>query len=308
MKRMYNEKQKVEVHIGMGLPGSGKTTYFHMIAPEHGIVDKDGTYKTTIDLDCIMSNSRDKSYVTVNGQLDMKKLFGYATSIGQDNNIICIDSLCLTKDTAMWYMRQLSALSGDSPIQMFNNDYYVIIDQWREDRDRCLDNDLLRDRDNKASYTIANAPYEPWTSQEELEHDVAAAGLQLASVKLVWHDVPVPEKWQEFTQRPGNPDDENVRYMRSQSWSLGGTWGSYTGEVSTVSPDEPKENEELDKFLEEHAPGISYLQYKKIVKECVTLETTEYNDYYGGTTHEQYWKTDMLRLYEMLKEMNLLNE
>ena len=299
--------KQIEIRIGMGLPGSGKTTYFHTIAPEHGVVTNEGVYKTTIDLDSIMMKGRGSGfgYVTIGGKLSFEKLFNYATSLScsDKKRIICIDSLCLTRETVKEYLTGLYKVSQDGFPCPYAGEYHIIIDQWEENRDQCLDNDLLRDRDNKASYTIANAPYEPFSSVEELQSLVDELGLKFASVELVNHKVAVPEEWQIKMERPGKPQD--ARYMRSESWSLGGTWGSYTGEISTVSPDDPKENEELDKFLEQHAPSITMLQYKRLVKECVELKTEEYNDYYGGTTHEQYWETDMQHVYELLIEFGV---
>ena len=297
--------REVEVHIGMGLPGSGKTTYFETLAPEHGVYDPmTGMYKTRIDVDRMLFDKGFKRAVTnENGKLDVERLFDYCTSLGRRSGFIVIDGLFLEKAPVLDIIRQLSEMSVPQHFSRFQNDYKVVIDQWNEDRDQCLKNDLLRDRENKASFTIANAPYERFTL-DELKTFVAKEAPNIVDISIVDHAVAVPEDWQLYTERPGRPDD--ARYMRSEYWSLGGTLCSYDNYERTISADDPKENDALDKFLEEHAPSITLLQYKKIVKECVTLETEEYSDYYGGHTREQYWRTDMKRLYEMLKEMNLL--
>ena len=57
-ERRIDAPKQIEVHIGMGLPGSGKTTYLQTIAPEHGVVTKEGVYKITVDLDRIMMKGR----------------------------------------------------------------------------------------------------------------------------------------------------------------------------------------------------------------------------------------------------------
>ena len=302
-----NVPKQIEVHIGMGLPGSGKTTYLQTIAPKCGVTTYEGVYKKNIDLDSIMMNGRGSGfrYVTIDGKLSFEKLFNYATPISflDKKCIICIDSLCLTRETVNEYLTGLYKVSQDGFPCPYDGEYHIIIDQWEENREQCLENDLLRDRESKASYTIRNALYEPFSSVEELQNLVDELDLKFASVELVNHKVAVPEEWQIKMRRPGKPQD--ARYMRSESWSLGGTWGSYTGEVSIVSPDDPKENEELDKFLEQHAPSITMLQYKRLIKECVELKTEEHNDYYGGTTQEQYWETDMQHVYELLTEFGV---
>ena len=306
-ERRIDAPKHTEIHIGMGLPGSGKTTYLQTIAPEHGVVTKEGVYKITVDLDRIMMKGRGSGFrhVTIGGKLSLEKLFDYATSLSCSDKkcIVCIDSLCLSRETVKEYLKGLYKVSQDGFPCLYAGEYHIIIDQWEENRDQCLGNDLLRDRENKASYTIANAPYEPFGSVEELQNLVDELGLKFASVELVNHKVAVPEEWQIKMERPGKPQD--ARYMRSESWSLGGTRGSYTGKVSIVDPDDPQENEELDKFLEQHAPSITMLQYKRLIKECVELKTEEYNDYYGGTTHSQYWETDMQHVYELLTEFGV---
>ena len=304
--RRIDAPKQIEIHIGMGLPGSGKTTYLQTIAPKCGVTTDECVYKKTIDLDSIMMKGRGSGFghVTINGKLSFEKLFNYATSIScWDKSIICIDSLCLSRETVKEYLNGLYKVSQDGFPCLYDGEYHIIIDQWEENREQCLENDLLRDRENKASYTIANVPYEPFSSVEELQSLVDELGLKFASVELVNHKVAVPEEWQIKMERPGKPQD--ARYMRSESWSLGGTWGSYTGKVSIVDPDNPKENEELDKFLEQHAPSITMLQYKRLIKECVELKTEEYNDYYGGTTHHQYWETDMQHVYELLTKFGV---
>ena len=305
-KTYSNEREVVEVHIGMGLPGSGKTTYFQNLAPEHGVTTQDGVYKTRIDMDRMLRDKRFKRAVTTDGKLDVERLFDYCTNLGcsMRKAVIVLDGLFLQKDSVLDIVRQLCKLGNQTHFNQYNYDYHVIIDQWEEDRDQCLANDLFRDRENKASYTICNAPYEPFKDITELEQFIKMEGSGVSAVFIEWHKIAVPEDWQLYTKRPGRPED--ARYMYSDSWSLGGTCGSYTGSIETVSPEDPKENEALDQFLEEHAPSISMLQYKKLVRECVTLETREEHDYYGGETRESFYKTDMKLVYELLNEWGLL--
>ena len=302
------KKKQVEVHIGMGLPGSGKTTYFQSLGcPDYGVLaTESGVYKTRIDLDSLMKN--DARYITGDdGKLSMMKLFGYATSVrGCENCLICLDSLCLTRDQVKDYLRGLYSLA--SPMDAyswfgFDGDYYIVIDQWEENREQCLVNDALRNREQLAEVTIRNAKYEPFESAEQLEQMIREMGLQFTGVRLVTHKVAIPEDWQQFTGRPGKPED--TRYMTSDEWSLGGTVCGYDGYSDTVDADTPKENTELDKFLEEKCPGISFMQYKRIVRECVVQETRVSHDYYGGSVTYAYYKTDMKRLYELLSEMGL---
>ena len=308
MSKTYTiEKKQVEVHIGMGLPGSGKSTYFRSLGcPSFGgVKDVSGVSKKTLDLDSLMSDS--KRYITdENGKLDMRKLFDYATSVrGTGKHLICLDSLCLTREQVIDYLKGLYRLASDKVVSWydFGGDYYIVIDQWEENREQCLINDELRNREQLAAVTIKNAKYEPFVSTEQLEQMVNEAGLEFAGLKLVNHKVAEPEEWQKFTGRPGNPED--MQYMLSDEWSLGGTVCGYDGYRDTVSADAPKDNTALDKFLEEKCPDITFMQYKRIVRECVTQETRESKDYYGGSVNYAYYKTDMKHLHKLLVEMGL---
>ena len=116
-ERRIDAPKHIEIHIGMGLPGSGKTTYLQTIAPKCGVTTVEGVYKTTIDLDSIMMKGRGSGfrYVTIDGKLSFEKLFNYATSLScwDKKRIICIDSLCLSRETVKEYLNGLYKVSQD---------------------------------------------------------------------------------------------------------------------------------------------------------------------------------------------------
>jgi hypothetical protein len=61
--------------------------------------------------------------------------------------------------------------------------------------------------------------------------------------------------------------------MISEAWNVGGTVCDYTGGEYKVKPEEqPTSFEELDDLLLEIAPKVSFLEYKKIMNTCVTIE------------------------------------
>ena len=305
--KMYSKTTEVTIHIGMGLPGSGKSTYFGEIAPVNSVfVPSTKTYKTLIDLDEIISSRYKKKFVTdKDGKLNIEKLFSYSTAIPSkaEKAIIVIDGLFLEKEPVLDVIRQLNDLVCEHFGPYNNYSYDVIIDQWEENRDQCLDNDLARNRTKDSSFTISNAKYERFAA-EELDEFRKNEAQNRKSISSVQHKVAVPEEWQLVTNRRGCPND--VRFVRSEYWAIGGTCGSYTGKKYEIEPEEQKDNDFLDKFLEEHAPTISYLQYKRLVKECVEMKTEDFYDYYGGHKEEAYWETDMKKVYELIKEWNIL--
>jgi len=98
-------------------------------------------------------------------------------------------------------------------------------------------------------------------------------------------------------------------YIKSSRWSMGGSWGSYTGSTGTIEPDpQPQNFTEFDELIEKIAPDISFMKYKKIYATCVNVQSTSESDYYGGREYFGYYECDLYRLYEILDEMGALKE
>lgn len=66
--------------------------------------------------------------------------------------------------------------------------------------------------------------------------------------------------------------------------------------------DETPDFTELDDYLEEIYPTISFLTYKKIKKECVDVEQYIDRDYYS-TTENAYYRCNLEKMFEIIKEM-----
>lgn len=97
--------------------------------------------------------------------------------------------------------------------------------------------------------------------------------------------------------------------IKSSSWSMGGSWASYTGATGTIEPEpQPQNFNEFDELIEKIVPDISFMKYKKIYAACVRVESKSENDYYGGCEYYGYYECDLYRLYESLDEMGLLEE
>ena len=97
--------------------------------------------------------------------------------------------------------------------------------------------------------------------------------------------------------------------MTSEEWRTGGTLCSYDGWESEIEPEkQPQSFTEFDDLLEKYCPGISFLTYKKLYNECVTIEDGYENDYYGGTQYYSVYCCNLELLYEMLKGRGYLTE
>lgn len=79
-------------------------------------------------------------------------------------------------------------------------------------------------------------------------------------------------------------DDYGIKVGKFEvDWSLGGTYGHYSGNIETASPDIEQELDQLDAFLMHSYPQIGFLQYKMISKQ-IKRDTFQDSDYYGGRT------------------------
>ena len=329
---MENSKTIVEVHIGVGLPGSGKTTWMKEKSEEvkYGVdgwkVLKSGDpyayapmYHESwyIDIDNIISDKFLKaSVMSLDGKLDVKRLLSCCTCISTSRfyppTYVWIDGLALNKDDVMLYLRGLSDMIDPQKQQVClgggagNYEWNVVIDQWNLDRDQCLVNDKYRimksQRKIDSKATIKNAKY-ALLEEDDLLKTILDEGLHIHDIKVVYHEVPKVPEWQIALNRYGSPDV--ARILKSERWSLGGTWGNYLGSSGSVDADNPIENTVLDELLEKIAPDISYLTYKKLVKECVVLKQESESDYYGGSVDYAWWETDLEKLYNFLKRNNV---
>jgi hypothetical protein len=95
--------------------------------------------------------------------------------------------------------------------------------------------------------------------------------------------------------------------LHSESWSLGGTWGSWDGRSGTVDAETPLEFTEFDRLLEVVCPNISFLGYKKLKSQCCQLDSRVDSDYYGGSSTNVRHVCNLQELFDSLNEMNLIS-
>lgn len=94
------------------------------------------------------------------------------------------------------------------------------------------------------------------------------------------------------------------------SWCIGGMTGGscWGGAVDTpVRAEPPCELDALTNILMEVAPGMSFLQYKKIEQLIETGTRGGGGDYYGNYTDYAYKRLDIRKLYEALDSMGVLD-
>ena len=318
---MKTTNQTFHISLLMGLPASGKSYW-----AEHNF-EKNTFYHTgrfIVDLDKYMhessGNLTDSIIMKALNKSDLKSytggLFGSRKDVFccVDGLITDIDSLTKVIDTTLEYIK--NRCSGSYDVKLY-------IHQWNEDRDTCIYNDSIRVKANErtvsSATTIRTHKYEYIQKDQLLKYRrlgyVSAIKFERHKVKkLTNYDINfVPRIERDRNECYGGhyyneKGPEFTKYMYSDDWSGGGDWASWDDSSGTISPENPKDFDKLDEFLEKICPNLTFLQYKKIKRTCVDIEETNEYDYYGGCEKHFRWRCDLEKLYEILKEMNLIDD
>jgi hypothetical protein len=278
---------KKEIHILMGLPGSGKTTWRKRNESLNGINDI-----SYCSLDCDEYLIEDPELYNYGRYSTIPEVIKHIFNINVDR-FMCIDGLITTNKQ----VKEIISLIHKKVKQNYydNDNFIIVIHHWKENRENCLYNDKYR-RDKSCKTSIMNLPLED-PNGYDFNSDI--------EVKIEYHDV-LKKTIYEGEFEPISIKKDNT--LRSQTWCSGGSWGDCWGNSGSCSTEDPVSFVELDNLLERICPNLTFLQYKKIERECVEVETDYNYDYYGGCQHDSYYKCDLKKLYEIMIEMGLITE
>ena len=269
----------MKIIITYGLPGCGKTFYTNtkkysgdkVLHLDNYIVD--GKYPRLKDV-------LESSYMIANNVY----IDALITTNSKLKDII--------KDVIEYYKKQRYGFS-------------IKVVYWNGDRDACRKNVERRNDGRDVSVTLDHILFEDVNEKEILSFLKSLD----TSCKIEF------EKRTVFKDNNWNNnflpliDNGDGKYLYSESWSRGGTLCSWDGYEQTIEPDEqPESFEELDELLEKICPTITFLQYKKIFSECVDIDEFWVSDYYGGTEYKSRYRLDVKKLYDMLREKDLIEE
>lgn len=101
--------------------------------------------------------------------------------------------------------------------------------------------------------------------------------------------------------------DKSFEGFISEPWLVGGaSGGNCWGDEANhgVTAEDPNELTDLDKFLEEEMPEITFIQYKKILPLIQYQEYTV-NEYYGNYNEYKVAYLSFEKLAEVLADINL---
>ena len=276
------------LHILMGLPGAGKTTWANeqmKLACEKSKSHRNRKSITSIEFDSFYPqkdmNIRRKEYID-----QIKTRY-----IGYDE--VIIDSLA-----------QSAADLHDLLVTLkYNITESIIIHRWHPDIETCLWNDRGR-RSKNSEITIKGMKFETDT----VDQIKKIMGLRETEVKEEVHITVRKPDWKLFFDVELSSlvsiDDKNR--VRSESWCLGGNyetcWG-YGGEVNGEAP--PSSFKELDNVLDKILPNLSARDYRKICDSIIQDNEYGESDWYGGHCSYMYWYFMPESLYNLLIEMGL---
>jgi hypothetical protein len=273
---MSKGKQHKTITFLWGLPGCGKTTYSEQNIDYHSRV---------VDVDSIfLQNSKSI-------QDSIKALSKVLVETLSCYNVVILDGLFTTN-------AQVRKLIDYLSITFSEYDLIFKIVCWREDRETCLFNDAGR-RELSSSISIQNIPFEL--------PDVSILP-ECAKSKRITYQKTVRKSPAALMAIRAGLDENTVKTLKfkSSEWCMGGSWGNCYGDGGDIAAEEQPEFDAFDSLLEQICPQITFLQYKKIKKECCTVETRGDSDYYGGHSSYGFYLCDLEKLYSILNELNLL--
>lgn len=280
-----------DLHILVGLPGSGKTYFAKSMLSQNTKYNRD---VTVLDFD--------EYFKTCGYNFDniFKKFPRNFTKT------IVADGLFLTQsevETIIDRIGEYVETYLTNKMKMSS----ITIHQWKVDTDSCLWNDKGR-RSEDSLISILNRKV------EKINTNALKEKYNCTAHKIL-HDVVRKPKYiamcEKYNIKPEysyyDKDRKNPYFTSNNSWVLGGTSYGWDGSEHPLSASEPENFDEFDNLMEKICPNMTFLQYKKIYRKCVEQDERSISDYYTSGS-EGYWTCNIAKLYDTLIEMGLLKE
>lgn len=279
-RKIFGKLDINEIVFLMGLPGSGKTTFAY---EEYGDLNS-----LIVHMD---DHLVDGKYPSVYSVLE-DMMYPYKRFVVFDGLFLTNKDIEKALNDAIDFYEPSFRKKNSKEVKLD-----VTIHYWNENREFCLHNDKGR-RDKSSEITIKNAVLE----KPDLEYLESRFD---ANFKVKYHDVIKANTFMKIS----NKYSRGRNYYESNSWSRGGTYGTWCDEeLGIISPEPQPEFTAFDDILMEICPNITFLQYKKLYNECVKIDEFSEHDYYGGTEYMAKYVLDMKKLVNMLIEMGLVSE
>lgn len=273
-----------QLHILIGLPGSGKTYWAAREVAEY----HSRCYSFNKNEYChIEVDALRKPYTWASRSRTDSEIQGLVIQYLRQAKVAYYDALVLNQESVENF---ISLVLKDAAISIEN----IILDYWNEDRDTCLYNDEGR-REQNSIITIRKGILEK-PSAKEIE---AKFGIHTT---LHQHLVVKKPEYAHFASIEGIELVDNL-YMASDKWSIGGISRSRNGDDTPIQGEEPPTSfEKFDEIIEKIWPNIPHNKYVKLFKECVEFRPSTESDYYSSEDYLQY-VCNMEKLYSMIDDI-----
>lgn len=271
------KKEYKQVHVCMGLPGSGKTYYLKNIVK----------HPYYFDLDNVTAEEFNKAMEEISYTLWQVSI--PSSSVGTYKGL-CLDTLIVSNDGLIKFVNKVLEHCNFTNCEL-------VIHRFKPNREICMYNDRGRRKLNSA-IVIKNAEV------EEFEVGKICSELYSRFGRIVFkeHDVvKKPDYKMLVTEENFNHKiDPSTNILKSKEWIIGGEWGSYTGDIECIDGEAEEEFTELDELLDLLAPNLYYRTYKKIKTIIEKTERTEYGYYSSRTTYMRH-EINVAELYALLE-------
>jgi len=119
---------------------------------------------------------------------------------------------------------------------------------------------------------------------------------------LVTHTTNKKEDWVLYADEHGIGHTNGL--VKSSTWCLGGTYGNcWNDSMGSISADpQPTSFTEFDDILENTYPTCTFLQYKRLYNNLVSVDTSSEGDYYGGSTSYAWFQFSLPQFFKEIKE------
>lgn len=121
-----------------------------------------------------------------------------------------------------------------------------------------------------------------------------------------------PELYENRYGRFGNKNKKDKTPYIYVEYSTGGVSGGSCWDegpanyTSYTSSEPPRDLEDFDIILEKICPNISFLTYKNITNSLIEHSTRTENEYYGNSSSYAMKKCNLVKLYNLLVEKDLI--
>lgn len=285
------------IHVLVGLPGSGKTTWARKYMSDYETEKRNirnGIRYNGVKLVNCDYYLEQKHINTIEEVLEEASHYDSYSKYDE----IVLDGLFLNNESIINALKYIfNAVKNNDEYYWAdkNAKYQVIIDFWIPNRELCLHNDKGR-REIDSAITIMNANIN--VSIDELKKE-------FPDIDFLWynHSVEKATSWDKFKFKYGYDfNGQENEYITSDSWTTGGTWANCWGNEGTCSAEPESDFEQLDEILQEEYPDITYLKFKELKKKYIQLDEWGDHDYYGGCEYKAQWKIKVKDLYDFLVE------